>query len=233
MAEKSKIDSGYVAGFFDGEGSAIILTIKIRSNLYRFRPVIKISQKNPDILFKIKDYLGVGHIVKTSKKNCFSYNINGNKGITHFINTIGPKIIIKQKQIKLLSKLIKCMKRNDVGQQLPYSYRELKKILKIRQKIHKLNLLNRDGIFLKHSSSKILKNMNWTKNVGIKWHLQRCSNGGKKSALIRKKQKEIRLSLIPKISCLCGCGTKINLLDKKYRSKFFVCGHNNRKESKI
>ena len=63
---ENKISYQYIAGFFDGEGSAHIITIKRKKKKfpYQFRPHIDISQKDKFILEEIKNYLGYGKVGK-------------------------------------------------------------------------------------------------------------------------------------------------------------------------
>jgi len=70
---KSKISAAYIAGFFDGEGSAMVLTHRVKEKIgyhYRIRPVIKIVQKTKSILVEIKKYLGYKKMISFQiKKN--------------------------------------------------------------------------------------------------------------------------------------------------------------------
>ena len=72
------LEPAYIAGFFDGEGSAMVLTIRRVIDgkvFYRFRPVIKIQQKTISVLNQIMQTMGCGHI--DSSPSGFTYIING------------------------------------------------------------------------------------------------------------------------------------------------------------
>ena len=144
-------DYSYIAGFFDGEGSAMILTIKrIKEENFRFRPVIKISQKNPLILKLIRDKLGFGTVLE--HHNACLLQINGNQKILRFIKTIGQFVVLKKEQLNLIEKLIKIQYKKNK----PYNQNELIKIIDIRDAVHKLNAQNRKNIKLKYSKGDIL-----------------------------------------------------------------------------
>lgn len=44
------MDNKYIAGFFDGEGSAMVLTDNRHGGIFRLRPVVKITQKTSGVL---------------------------------------------------------------------------------------------------------------------------------------------------------------------------------------
>lgn len=81
----------YIAGFFDGEGSAMIVTSKGKTNqgiVFRIRPIIKIAQKHRFVLDEIQRFLGFGHV--DSYPGIFNYVTNGNIGVKKFVTRIEP-----------------------------------------------------------------------------------------------------------------------------------------------
>jgi hypothetical protein len=135
----------YIAGFFDGEGSAMILTIKRkRIGIFRFRAVIKIAQKSVELLEILKEMLGFGTVVK--HYGCPCLQINGSEKTKQFIKLIGPYCILKQKQLLLLVELLKIQYHNNTG----YSKGEMTEMIKLRNEVHRLNAQNRDNIKLKY-----------------------------------------------------------------------------------
>ena len=83
------MNSKYIAGFFDGEGSGMILTIRRKMKagiIYRFRPVIKIAQKTNGVIEAINDFIGYGHIDYEKRRN--GYVINGVEGVLAFVKHV-------------------------------------------------------------------------------------------------------------------------------------------------
>jgi hypothetical protein len=143
--ECEQIKWSYIAGFFDGEGSAMILTIKRkREGVFRFRAVVKISQKSIELLEILREMLGFGTVVKTHGTPCLQ--INGSAKLQSFIKLIGPYCILKQKQLLLLENLLKLQHHKNTR----YSKEEMVEMIKLRDEVHRLNAQNRDNITLKY-----------------------------------------------------------------------------------
>jgi len=147
------IPYSYIAGFFDGEGSAMILTVrrKKEKNIYRFRPVIKIAQLTTPILYGIKDRLGFGTVITGNKTPCLQ--INGHKKILKFIELVGPYVILKRRQLLLLKELIALQH----SKHWPYARAEIEKMIDIRDRVHRLNAETRSSVKLKYSKAEIMK----------------------------------------------------------------------------
>lgn len=151
--ECEQLNMSYIAGFFDGEGSAMILTIKRKREYgYRFRAVVKIAQKTIPILETIREMLGFGTIIKTHGTPCLQ--INGAEKLMKFINGVGPYCILKQKQLLVLEELLKFQHGKNTG----YSKEEISEMIRLRDKNHELNAQNNDNAKkpLKHTSEAIL-----------------------------------------------------------------------------
>lgn len=102
--QKSNIDNSYIAGFFDGEGSAMVLTSRVIEKSgyhYKFKPTIKISQKTKSILEEIQSFLGFGTLFK--EPTVWVYQVNGGEKIIRFVNMISPFSLLK-KAINLIKR---------------------------------------------------------------------------------------------------------------------------------
>ena len=141
--------NAYIAGLFDGEGSAIILTIK-RPNLrrpFRFRPKILIAQKDRYVLDKIEEYLKIGKVVEDSF-NTHKYIIFNHEHIFRFIKKIHQYSLIKEQQLRLLLRYINIA---TIKGNRSYNRRELNHIITIRDNIHFLNQTTRELKYDRHT----------------------------------------------------------------------------------
>lgn len=82
----------YIAGFFDGEGSIAPNGIGVR---------ISIPQTNEEVLTAIRNFSGVGSIVKVTKrrehwKDSWTYYIASKKDIKFFLEKITPHLVVKK-----------------------------------------------------------------------------------------------------------------------------------------
>jgi len=155
----------YIAGFFDGEGSAMILTI--RRNLqtgviYRFRPIIKIQQKNPEILYAIKSNLGYGHI--DTSKDGFAYIINGLDSVRRFFQDVGYYARVKHDALLGVGALAHFQKRHK-RKNIPYTKKDTETMLCIRNKVFKANSVTRNGLKQKYSAKQILSETTFVKDI--------------------------------------------------------------------
>lgn len=88
------MDWNYIAGFFDGEG-----TISCFGKHKVVRVVI--SQTNQEVLDKIKDFTGVGNVIKETKreshwKDSWIYYISKNEDSLMFLESLVDKLIVKK-----------------------------------------------------------------------------------------------------------------------------------------
>lgn len=95
----------YIAGFFDGEGSAISY---INSKYLTFR--IDIANTNRDVLEKIREYLGFGRVHKsrdTSAGNAvFHFYAGAHEDVLRFIELVFSRCFIKKEKLKEMRKMI-------------------------------------------------------------------------------------------------------------------------------
>lgn len=150
----SKISAEYIAGFFDGEGCAIVLTDRVLAKVgwhYRFRPTIKIVQKTRPVLDLIYNYFGFGTIYPSSG-GCWCYQINGSEKVIKFVDRVSPYVVIKKKQLWLLKRLA----RMQVRRCSPMPRVEMRRILGIRDAVFVLNCVTRKNLKQKYPSGQIM-----------------------------------------------------------------------------
>jgi hypothetical protein len=150
------MDASYVAGFFDGEGSAMVLTIRRQlksGTIYRLRPVIKIAQRTRFVLDVIRDFLECGTVVG-ERNGMHSLQINGNAGIRHFVDLVSPFCVIKQKQLLALREVADYQDRNFTNQ--PYTREALEHLLDLRDGVFTANTWSRSHIRQKYSKEVVL-----------------------------------------------------------------------------
>lgn len=151
------MDSSYVAGFFDGEGSAMALTIKrIVSGrvTFRIRPVIKIAQGTEEILNQIRDFLGYGNVVSATS-DCYALQINSNKNIVKFADTIGKFLVLKKRQVQLLKTLAEY--QDEHFSNCPHTRESMVYMLNIRDSVFEANTWTRTRIMQKYTKQDVLE----------------------------------------------------------------------------
>jgi hypothetical protein len=218
------MDKSYIAGFFDGEGSAIVITVRhMLSNgraTYTFRPIITIAQKTKPVLEQIRDVLGYGHLDKGHKGIGHKYIINSRGNIIRFVDDIGPYAFLKTKQLDLLKEL--SIYKGTYGQRGMYPRDVLIRIIDYRDAVHQLNKLTRDNITLKYSKDFILSE--YSEDMVNEFNSKRYNHIaelGKKTGGYNKLPRKI-------IECACGCGKMLENVDNHGRTRRYITGHNNR-----
>ena len=111
------MNEDYIAGFFDGEGS-ICYTIR-RSNEagygYHIRPMMRISQKDKQILEEIEHYLNRGRIISANHtkirwtQKAYSLFFESYPDLKFLCGSLTEKVHVKKKQILLLNEYL-CLK---------------------------------------------------------------------------------------------------------------------------
>ena len=165
----------YIGGFFDGEGSAMILTIHRQMGtgvIYRFRPVIKIAQKTNGVLEAIRDYIGYGHIDYEKDRN--GYTINGLDGVLSFIHKIAPCCYLKRDVLLMVGELAEFQRSHT--RNIPYTLEDTVKMLDIRDRVFELNKVTRAGLRQKYSREQILAETTFISDVH-QWQLKRAEKG--------------------------------------------------------
>jgi intein-encoded DNA endonuclease-like protein len=132
----------YIAGFFDADGSVSIIYQRVKRG-QSLRPEVSIVQNNVPMLNVIKDSLnsyGIGcHISLRKYKATHRLMVNGLKRVEKFIDTIGPYIVLKRKEIELIGKFVDG--RLSINKNVPYNEWELSLPGKLKNlKKHRLSL---------------------------------------------------------------------------------------------
>jgi len=107
----------YIAGFFDGEGTVSFSIIENPSGYgYDIRPLVKISQKDKQILEEIQAFMNIGntvsnsHHTKTNNINwtqrAYSVNVSSYQHQKFVCNMLKDKVHVKSKQFALLDEFL-------------------------------------------------------------------------------------------------------------------------------
>lgn len=219
-----KVSDAYVAGFFDGEGSAMVLTVKriISGKLFfRLRPTIKIAQNTKELLELIRIHLGYGTVVG-KEGQCYSLQINGNKNIISFVDTIAPYTCLKSRQLLLLRELAIYQDINFSN--TPYNFDAMNTMLDMRDAVFEANTWTRSKIKQKYPKGKILAEHEFVDLS--QWQANRNLKG------ITALNKYAQSQKLPrnKVQCECGCGASFITPDKNGKIRRFIRGHNGKKE---
>jgi hypothetical protein len=125
----------YIAGFFDGEGSVRVRMMKSSKAGdfgYFLVPHLDISQKYPEILYLIRDILGIGYVTK--QLYGWVLIINRRDHCLRFIDIFEPLVIIKKEQLRLLRSFLSLKKDHGI-----YSKSMFLESLNIVESIARLN----------------------------------------------------------------------------------------------
>lgn len=141
------MDSKYIAGFFDGEGS-ICLTGKNKN-----RWTISIPQTNFEVLESIYKFLGYGRVIKVTKrkvhwKDAWVYQIGKQEEVFNFLKLIYPNLIVKRDKVyKALKGLIKIIDYKKLIENKRIKVKELVSKGLSYRKIEKEYKINRGFIY--------------------------------------------------------------------------------------
>jgi len=145
----------YIAGFFDGEGSAI-LSVKKAKNTWcgvHFVPRIEFFQKTPEILEKIACSIGVApkgfklrHRLTGSKGaygECYRLEISKIEDVNRIAKILAPRCHLKKQQLELLIEATELIMKTGFPQRRGYKSKipkeTIKRLIDIAEKIRKLN----------------------------------------------------------------------------------------------
>lgn len=210
----------YIAGFFDGEGSAMVVTSKGKTNqgiVFRIRPIIKIAQKHRFVLDEIQRFLGFGYVDRYP--GIFNYITNGNIGVKKFVTRIASYTIIKRDMLHLVNTLADFQLAH--SKNVPYTKEETLKMLELRDKVFEKNQNNHRGLHQKYSKEVVLQE---TTFIDIeKWIRDRAQGGRDALKAYAKSIKKPRDLLV---ECACGCGGIFPKYDTKARERKYITGHN-------
>jgi hypothetical protein len=225
------MDESYIAGFFDGEGSAMILTIKREmktGTIFRFRPIIKISQKYRKALDCIQEHLGFGNVVMAPSSGVHEYVVNGLDGVMEFVDRIKPRSIIKKDVLSNIRELATFQKAH--SRNVSYSLEDTLKMIKIRDRNFETNLLQRKGITQKYPKDVVLNDTTFVDDIEA-WDKERHKNAY--VAGLYAYSQSIKKPRDLMITCACGCGEEFPKYDNKGRERHYIRGHNNSRHGKV
>ncbi len=111
----NKLVASYIAGFFDGDGSAR-LQLQPRQNSklgFRIRTIVSFAQKtgHENGLFWIKEKLGIGYIYNRND-SMTELKIEGFESVGKILSELKPYVHFKKKQVDLILKALKILKEN-------------------------------------------------------------------------------------------------------------------------
>lgn len=222
-----KMNEDYIAGFFDGEGSAMIMTVKRKKKfgaVYRFRPVISIAQKHRKILDEIKNYLQIGHI--DLSRGMYKFVVNGLDDVLTFTERITPYCYGKSDKLLLVEQLARFQKERRHGS-TPYRQEECLLVLDLRDELFRLNSLNRDGLKQKYPRDVVLKEHKFY--TEDEWGNILVKQGKHLVEYAGRYNKKPRI----KIKCACGCGQILTTPNEWGRDKKYIQGHNKREKKSV
>ncbi|MFH1971229.1 MAG: LAGLIDADG family homing endonuclease, partial [Patescibacteria group bacterium] len=110
-----KLDTAYIAGFFDGDGS-VRLQLQPRDNAklgFRVRTIISIAQKvgHEKEMEWIRRKLGIGYIY-TRKDEITELKIEGFQRVKSILTQLKPYVRFKSKQVGLMLKALNLLEEN-------------------------------------------------------------------------------------------------------------------------
>ncbi|MFO7807705.1 MAG: LAGLIDADG family homing endonuclease [Candidatus Moraniibacteriota bacterium] len=142
-----KINSNYVVGLVDGEGSFTVYVRNPESNkqvkrraIVEPRFYVKLIEKDKEILYELKEFFGCGNVYfqgdkRSSHQNCYRFEVANRK---HLSKIIIP--FFKRNSLKLASKRcdfeIFCRIVQMVLDKDHLNKSGLKKIFNLKQKMH-------------------------------------------------------------------------------------------------
>jgi len=109
------IDPRWLAGFFDGEGTCYIEARRGKGGsgkyVWRLSPCITITQSDREVLERIRNHFGFGHIVKCRSgftgKPMYHYVVERKEHIRRFIEEIKEHAVLKRRALELMEAFVK------------------------------------------------------------------------------------------------------------------------------
>ena len=125
-----KPNASYIAGFFDGEGCIWIVPGKRGTGPGRV--YLRMDQKYPSVLMKIKASLSYGRIHRSTRSGQYHLQVLQQDEISNFIRLILPYSIVKLPQLLLAIEFMKVKTTLTKRQK----YRFLKKMQRLKRIPH-------------------------------------------------------------------------------------------------
>lgn len=127
----------YLAGFFDGEGSAYLSAQRhgdCRSG-FTFRPTLKIAQKDRGVLDEIYRFVGLGQVSREGKNGMYwAWTACSARQCLQIIPQLEEHSVFKRRQLALLKEACDLVARSNHRQQAYIS-----RLIEIRKQIQVLN----------------------------------------------------------------------------------------------
>ena len=92
----------YIAGFFDGEGCVSTFSQPRRIT----RIAISMTQKRPEVLHQIQEYLGYGKVYP-NHRGSYCLRVLGRSEAKEFIRLVYPHSVVKKPELRLAYELLK------------------------------------------------------------------------------------------------------------------------------
>ena len=105
----NRIQTAYIAGFLDGDGSIYVQAKPNSTYKYGFQvaPYIVLfqSQKDQDNFEKVCSLVGLGYL-RVRKDGILEYIISRNEAVLNFLKKVKPFVILKRKQVDLMLEIL-------------------------------------------------------------------------------------------------------------------------------
>lgn len=102
----------YIAGLFDGDGAIMALIEKHSEKKFGFRVrvILKVTQKNPEVLYWIQKTTKLGNVVSNRTTN--EWILRNQMEILEFLKQMTRFVRIKKKQIKIAIEILQKTVKN-------------------------------------------------------------------------------------------------------------------------
>ena len=107
------MNSQYLAGFFDGEGS---FSIRIRTDK-RYKTGVQvllridITQKSRNVLDLIREFAKTGNVYFNSTYKLYQFNIYKIDGLKKFISLIKDEVVVKKEELDKFSRCVEIVSK--------------------------------------------------------------------------------------------------------------------------
>ena len=96
----------YIAGLFDGDGALMALVEKHSEKKFGFRVrvILKVTQKNPEVLYWIQETTKLGNVV--SNRTTYEWILRNQMEILEFLKHLIKFVKIKDNQVKIAIQIL-------------------------------------------------------------------------------------------------------------------------------
>jgi len=139
------LNDSYVAGFFDGEGSVVIIVVRVKKHgriYYQFRPLLKMSQKYRPVLDSIRSYLGTCSVTGNAL-NGYRYVIQSVEHIIKVADRLLQWSLVKRDSLRVVRRFCE-FQQSKVRKNTPYSRQEIETMIALRDELLNLNEMTRE-----------------------------------------------------------------------------------------